>query len=101
MLIVLKEENSFNLQQNNSEVLIKELVSKGNGSYGIILVPWKTGGAHFLNYAVKNGTIEFLDGQLQKVWSASELFGRAMINQITAMDCTSLELTDYALKCFL
>ena len=86
---------------NSSKVLIDELASRGNGSYGIILVPWKTGGAHFLNYAVKNGAVEFLDGQMQKTWPAAELFKNAMVNQITAMDCTNLELTDYALKCFL
>lgn len=81
--------------------IINGLVSKGDGSYGIMFVPWKTGGAHFVSYAVKNGNVEFLDGQIENLWDAKEVLGRATLDNVMVMDCTNLDLTKKALHCFL
>lgn len=85
---------------SNSSAIVKSLVSKGEGTYGIMYVPWKVGGAHYISYAVKNGTVEFLDGQIEKVWDPAELFSKVMAKDIFVMDCTSCNFTDYVLKCF-
>lgn len=59
--------------------LIKELSSQGAGSYGNFICFWKQGGGHSILYTVREDGVHFIDGQIGKEYSYSELFSRLNI----------------------
>ena len=57
---------------------IQENILKDNsdGSRGTMSLNWWTGGGHVINYEVKDGKVEFLDGQNGKVYNINRLTER-------------------------
>ena len=54
--------------------LISELANQGEGAYGNFLCYWKKGGGHSILYTVRSDGVHFIDGQIGKEYTYSELF---------------------------
>lgn len=76
--------------------LLSFLSKDGDGHYGTIHVKLKNGPMrHAIVYAVKNGgNVEFLDGQIQDIWSHKDLFDMIDVSQSTVMDLTNHNITE-------
>ncbi len=79
--------------------LVKKLAESGEGTYGNLMLTWKTGGGHSILYTVEKDGVHFIDGQLGKEWSAKELFSQAhiILTQFARLD--NCDPTDLVLKC--
>lgn len=72
--------------------LERELKSQGNGSYGNLMVTWKKsigGSGHSILYTVRNGKVEFIDGQANQTYSLEKLFRWVDMNDVSYINLTN------------
>lgn len=72
--------------------LQRELKSQGNGSYGNLMVSWKKwlgGGGHSILYTVRNGKVEFIDGQANRTYTLEQLFKYVDMNDVSYINLTN------------
>lgn len=72
----------------DKDTVINSLLNNGNDHYGNFTLTWSTGGGHSILYAVKNGEVHFIDGQIGREYNTDELFKMIDIGASTFTDLT-------------
>lgn len=69
--------------------VISAILGEGNNHYGNFTVQWEPAGGHSIFYAVKNGEVHFIDGQVGREYNTDQLFKHINISACTFTDLTN------------
>lgn len=79
------------------------LKGQGDGHYGELFLTGNHGGRHIVAYAVRNGSVDILEGQVEKVMSLKDYLETMYpcdISRTTFADLTNCSLTEKAARMF-
>ena len=98
------ENSNFETAKTSSaKSLYNKLLKQGDKNYGMLNVRWKFGGGHSIVYAIRDGKVHILDGQVNEVSAVGldefiSYMSKCNVKDSEFANLTNCNPTDYILK---